>query len=546
VIRTKTVPAFALVLGLLAIAAIVLLQQQSDANRTAELRLSNAETELRHLQSAPFRAVEKTGGSPAYARAMMRTSSEHVYATLDELSRHRDAPASLRGVRRLLDADVATLQRIYRLGAADGTYGPAADRLSAVAAIYEREIVGRLDAARHEYDRRSAGSQVRATIGSGMVIALLLVAFALFYRRSVRARADALRLARENSRLLVASRAEALTDPLTGLGNRRALTNDLDAAFGEADVELFLGLYDLDGFKGYNDTFGHPAGDALLTRLGERLRAAVAAHGVAYRMGGDEFCILVHGEGRELAVAAAAALTETGDGFAVGCSYGTARVPADATTASDALRLADQRLYESKARRAPASRETTDVLLRVLSERSPDLGDHLNDVADLAARTAQRLGLPRHEVERIRLAAELHDVGKAAIPESILDKPGPLDEEEWAFMRRHTIIGERIVRAAPSLAPAADLVRSSHERYDGAGYPDGLRGDEIALGASIIAACDALDAMVTDRPYRDAMPIAAAIAELRRCAGSQFHPAVVEALVAVAAATALAPTAPAA
>jgi GGDEF domain-containing protein len=117
-----------------------------------------------------------------------------------------------------------------------------------------------------------------------MVIALLLVAFALFYRRSVRARADALRLARENSRLLVASRAEALTDPLTGLGNRRALTNDLDAAFGEADVELFLALYDLDGFKGYNDTFGHPAGDALLTRLGERLQAAVAAHGVAYRM----------------------------------------------------------------------------------------------------------------------------------------------------------------------------------------------------------------------------------------------------------------------
>jgi diguanylate cyclase (GGDEF)-like protein len=532
--RTKTVPAFALVIGLLAIAAIVLLQQQSNANRTAELHLSNAETELRHLQSAPFRAVEKTGGSPAYARAMMRTSSEHVYATLDELSRHDDAPTSLRGMRRLLDADVATLQRIYRLGATQGTYGPAADRLSAIAAIYERELVGRLDAARHEYDRRSASSQLRATIGSGVVIALLLVAFTLLYGRSVRARAFALRLARENSRLLAASRAEALTDPLTGLGNRRALTNDLDAAFAETGGELFLALYDLDGFKGYNDTFGHPAGDALLARLGERLQAAVTAHGAAYRMGGDEFCILVRGDGRELAVAAAAALTETGEGFAVGCSYGTARVPADATTPSEALRLADQRLYENKAQRAPASRESTDVLLRVLSERSPDLGDHLNDVADLAARTAQHLGLPRHEVERIRLAAELHDVGKAAIPDSILSKPGPLDAEEWAFMHRHTIIGERIVRAAPSLAPAADLVRSSHERHDGAGYPDGLRGDEIALGASVIAACDALDAMVTDRPYRAAMPIADALAELRRCAGSQFHPRVVDALVVVA------------
>jgi HD-GYP domain-containing protein (c-di-GMP phosphodiesterase class II) len=191
-------------------------------------------------------------------------------------------------------------------------------------------------------------------------------------------------------------------------------------------------------------------------------------------------------------------------------------------------------MYEHKAGRASASRQSTDVLLQVLSERTPELDDHLSGVARLAARAAQQLGLPAHEVKRIRLAAELHDVGKTALPETILNKRGPLDDDEWAFMRRHTIIGERIIRAAPSLAHVAELVRSSHERYDGGGYPDALRGEEIPLGASIVAVCDAYDAMVSDRPYRDAMPIADALAELRRCSGGQFHPDVVAAFCSIA------------
>ena len=147
---------------------------------------------------------------------------------------------------------------------------------------------------------------------------------------------------------------------------------------------------------------------------------------------------------------------------------------------------------------------------------------------------AERLGLPAHEVKLHPLAAELHDVGKTAIPDAILNKPGPLDDDEWEFMRRHTVIGERIILAAPSLAPTAELVRSSHERFDGTGYPDALRGEEIPLGASIIAVCDAFDAMVSERPYRDAMSPADALVELRRCAGTQFDPGVVEAFCAVA------------
>jgi two-component system cell cycle response regulator len=154
-------------------------------------------------------------------------------------------------------------------------------------------------------------------------------------------------------------------------------------------------------------------------------------------------------------------------------------------------------------------------------------------VADMAALTAERLGLSGHELWRIGLAAELRDVGKTAIPDAILNNLGPLDEDEFRFMRRHTAIGERILLAAPSLAPTAELVRSSHERFDGTGYPDGLRGSAIPLGSGIIAVCDAFEAMVSGRPYRDAIPEGDALDELRDCSGTQFDPRVVEAFCAL-------------
>ena len=151
--------------------------------------------------------------------------------------------------------------------------------------------------------------------------------------------------------------------------------------------------------------------------------------------------------------------------------------------------------------RPSASRQSTDVLLRALAERHPDLDDHSHDVASLAETLAARLGLPPDEVDQVRLAAELHDIGKVAIPETILNKPGPLDDHEWEYVRRHSVIGERIIAAAPSLQRVAQIVRSSHERVDGHGYPDGLHGDAIAVGARIIAVCDAYDAMIATRPY---------------------------------------------
>jgi diguanylate cyclase (GGDEF)-like protein len=299
-------------------------------------------------------------------------------------------------------------------------------------------------------------------------------------------------------------------------------------------------ICDLDGFKAYNDVFGHAAGDALLARLGHNLTVALAARGTAYRMGGDEFCVLASLEGEsgdEIMRDAVVALAEVGEGFSVTTSCGSVLVPSEANTVSEALRIADQRMYARKSleSRVSAGRQSTDALLKVLSERSPDLGIHLDEVTELCRAVATKLAIPDEDVAPLLQAASLHDVGKAAIPDAILNKPGPLDDEEWEFMHRHTLIGQRILSSAPALTRAAMFVRSSHERFDGFGYPDELRGSEIPLCARVIAVCDAFDAMTSTRPYREPMSIEESLAELRRCSGMQFDPAVVEAFCAVVA-----------
>jgi len=291
----------------------------------------------------------------------------------------------------------------------------------------------------------------------------------------------------------------------------------------------------VEALKSYNDTFGHPAGDALLTRLGGRLRDALPREASAYRMGGDEFCVLADStDADSILDVACEALHEEGDAFSVGSSAGSVLVPTEARTIAQALHVADQRLYANKrSSRVSAGAQARDALLQVLVEQDLRLRTHVNAVAQLAAITAASLGLDEEEVALVRLVAEMHDIGKAAIPDTILEKPGPLDPQEWAFVRRHTEIGERILAAAPALIRIAPIVRSTHERLDGNGYPDGLAGEEIPLPARIVSVADAFDAMVTERPYRRALSPGAALAELRRCAGTQFDPDVVEAFAAV-------------
>jgi two-component system cell cycle response regulator len=325
----------------------------------------------------------------------------------------------------------------------------------------------------------------------------------------------------------------ATTDALTGLGNRRQLLADLQRRVDPVTAEqpALLALFDLNGFKNYNDSFGHPAGDALLMRLGAALAEAVAPFGGrAYRPGGDEFCVIADaGPRHALEDVASRALAETGEGFAISAAFGSVAIPADAGDAAEAMRKADNAMYAQKqSGRASAGRQITDVLMRALAERHPDLGDHVDGVTELVSEVAVRMDVTREELTHLLQAAALHDIGKVAIPDSIINKPGPLDEHEWAFMRRHTLIGERIVAAAPALGRAARLVRSSHEAFDGSGYPDGLAGAEIPIGARIIAICDAFDAMISARPYSSSKTTAQALAELQRGAGTQFDPAIVD------------------
>jgi diguanylate cyclase (GGDEF)-like protein len=342
---------------------------------------------------------------------------------------------------------------------------------------------------------------------------------------------------RENGSLLRSLHGEAVTDSLTGLGNRRKLLRDLDGMLEEHEgsTETFMfALFDLDGFKSYNDNFGHPAGDALLERLGVSLAgsAAEGGGGTAYRLGGDEFCVLLRAEPAEALVAverSRMALSEKGEGFSVGASVGWLMLPGDARDATEALRIVDQRMYEEKSLRSSRSlQQTHELLVRILHEREPTLTVHSDGVSEMAVQLGRKRGLGSDDLEVIARAAQLHDIGKIAIPDDMLRKTTPLDDIEWKLMKRHTLIGERILGAAVAMKPAGVLVRSSHERWDGDGYPDGLAGEEIPLGSRIIFISDSFDAMTEERPYSEAKSEADALAELRRCAGGQFDPELVE------------------
>ena len=384
---------------------------------------------------------------------------------------------------------------------------------------------------RKELEAVSATEQtVRATAFVLIPLGLGGVAACAWLLSTYRRRADAtLRAALETTA------EEARTDDLTGLANRRALIEQLEErTSGNESFALILG--DLNGFKSYNDAFGHPAGDALLRRLGRKLAAACEGRGIAARLGGDEFCALLDGnvQADEARALLQAALHDEGEGFCITSSSGAVAVPEEAATSTEALRLADSRMYAAKAATWLGSEQGMySALTRMLDERHPGLGLHVEDVATLAVSCAQALGLSPDDVHAVERAAELHDLGKVGIPTEILTKEGPLNDEEWEFMRRHSIIAERILGGVPSLKRVAAIVRSSHERWDGGGYPDGLAGSAIPLAARIVFVADAYCAMTEDRPYAQARSAESARSELSTCSGTQFDPIVVEVFLAV-------------
>jgi len=330
--------------------------------------------------------------------------------------------------------------------------------------------------------------------------------------------------------------AAAMTDPLTGLGNRRMLMRDLRVQLKTASSSqpLMLMLFDLNGFKTYNDTFGHSAGDDLLARLGRALDGAVGSRGGAYRLGGDEFCVLapIGPDGMEpLVSAAAGALTEHGTGFRIDASYGTILLPSESQNVAEALRLVDQRMYAQKrGNRRSADRQSQDVLLHALHERDPDLSARSHEVGALVGVVAQRMGMSQEDVQRAVQAGELRDIGRVAIPEAILNKRAEdLDDDERAFLRSQPCISERIIAAAPALTQVARLVRASAEHVDGTGYPDGLAGDAIPLASRIVAACHRFVTLVHGREADPAV-MKQAVATVGREVGSQFDPQVVDVL----------------
>jgi diguanylate cyclase (GGDEF)-like protein len=350
----------------------------------------------------------------------------------------------------------------------------------------------------------------------------------------------------------------ALTDPLTGLGNHRHFHERLQRALDEAQAQhdsLALCLLDIDDFKQINDRYGHPAGDVVLTQVAAQLRQG----GEAFRLGGDEFAILLTGRDHQDAYAVAQSVVDrigAADlvpGGPVTVSAGVATYPQHGLERSELVRVADTALYlakeQGKARvrlYQPDVVELSDLrrlaqgadraarlraaasLAHAVDVRDAYTGSHSHTVGELAARVARRMGLSPEGVDLARLAGTLHDLGKLAIPEEVLRKPGPLDAAERLALQRHPQIGFRMLDSL-DVEPVATWVRHHHERWDGSGYPDRLGGTEIPLGARILFVADAYDAMTTDRVYRGRLSHARALAELERCSGTQFDPDVIAA-----------------
>lgn len=288
-------------------------------------------------------------------------------------------------------------------------------------------------------------------------------------------------------------------------------------------------IADVDGFRKYNARYGFAAGDAFLNEMGSSLARA----GRAYHLGADTFAVLVEGSPLELATTLAGvvdALTVR-QPEPIHCSFGVALLPLE-DPAGGALALAEQRLEEQKRRGLVFADRISEVLLALMNAHQPELRKHASEVAKLTDAVGHRLGLGISERSLARRTAELHDLGKLAIGLSVLEKPTTLTDPEWDEIRRHTIRGEELLLRVDALATAARLVRSTHERYDGAGYPDGLTGEDIPLAARMVAACDAYHAMISERPYANELSPEDACVELEACAGTQFDPAVVAALVA--------------
>jgi diguanylate cyclase (GGDEF)-like protein len=353
---------------------------------------------------------------------------------------------------------------------------------------------------------------------------------------------------------------QASTDEITGLLNHRYGNVALDEALQQARSQgspLSVLIGDMDDFKLFNDTFGHPLGDEVLRLVAGVFRQMSGNSGTASRYGGDEFLVILPGADKAAATAfaerLAAAIGEIefqakgGTRVPIRLSLGLASFPEDTESKDHLLAVADAATYEAKRlgaigrrgpRVVPAGEVHTksvfgalDSLVQAIQYRDRYTKTHSDLVAEYAAKLALQAGLSDEAVRAIRIAGVLHDVGKLIVPDDILKKPGPLTPEEYDVIKRHPLVGEMLIREAPFLEDVIQAVGCHHENYDGSGYPRGLRGDEIPLLGRVMAVADAYSAMCLDRPYRRALSTSEIIAELWAGAGTRFDPHLVQVFV---------------
>ena len=364
-------------------------------------------------------------------------------------------------------------------------------------------------------------------------------------------------------RSLEASENQSAVDDLTGLRSQRVLWGELDRRVSLCSPAhpLSIVMIDFDRLSDVNEGYGREVGDALLRRGASVVRSAAESPRLAFRFGGEEFVVLVEGdedEARERAERIRLALAAQNGALpaiTVSCGVAELDTPVEPWVALDradaALRDAkrsgrdrvsvagrispgERMLMVEELEHETARRAAMALAVATLQVRDRDTADHSEDVVTLCEAVGRRLGFADHALQQLRSGATLHDVGKVAMPTSILNKPGALNQAEWAVIREHTLIGERILRSVPEMAEVATIVRHSHERWDGQGYPDGLAGDQIPPASRVILCADAFHAMRCDRPYRRGRPAREAIAELEACSGTQFDPSVVNAFIEVA------------
>jgi diguanylate cyclase (GGDEF)-like protein len=324
------------------------------------------------------------------------------------------------------------------------------------------------------------------------------------------------------------------SDALTGLNNRRKHQEQLVQLNQEKYHPISVAFFDINGLKVMNDAFGHLEGDRLIKVVANKLLIACEKYN-AYlsRMGGDEFIVLCPNTTEEEAIELA---NETKNliekeyikHMAISISYGVS-VKEINDDFEDVINQAETNLYKNKLYESSSHRnESIRTILNTLKAKDLHSEEHSKRVSDICKKMGKKMGMTKQDLEQLTLISNLHDIGKISIDDKILNKPGKLTEEEWRVMKRHPETGYRILSSSPDYIEIAEDILSHHERYDGTGYPRGLKGEEIPIRARIIAIADAYDAMTSDRPYRKKMGHDVAIKELIDNKGSQFDPKLVD------------------